>query len=389
LATIISYKPQSARIPSGAGLARDLWSAKSHLAGVERFDESDLAQYDRDTIFYDLFLNYRNDRLIAIGPPLVNLEKILLPMQVYISGAGHNNTGPIRYGFSRFHNTVVYSFKLPGPKPVREPIRVRITFANGLETTFTAEPAHYKETFLALTTLQKDNPIEWIRDWANYHYCHGVDRLILYDNGSRNFGQLQQGLTELPEDLEIILVSWDYKYGMVRSHKNKFCRTAYFNHFHTRFGPSVWFLSLDIDEYLVIRKKDTLLEDYLKGRSRLTGLIRFDSYMVPNIGNFASDTLPSVRDFAFREKAVRGRAKKYLLRQTAHKFSRSHKARLRFPYRKTEAATNELLFFHYTRISTNWKERYYDRFKRQAFNENDHVEDRAVIDFMAANDRHE
>jgi len=38
------------------------------------------------------------------------------------------------------------------------------------------------------------------------------------------------------------------------------------------------------------------------------------------------------------------------------------------------------------RISTNWKERYYDRFKPETFNEKEHVEARAVIDFMVSND---
>ena len=386
MATIIPYKPQPARIPSGSDLARELWSTKSHLAGVERLDESDLAQYDRDTIFYDVFLNYRNDRLVAIGPPLVNLEKILFPMQVYITAAGRKTWGPMRYAFKRFHNAVIYEFKLPGPKPVLESITVKITFANGINAAFDVQPADYKKTFLALTTLQKDNPIEWIRDWSQYHCCHGVDRLILYDNGSNNFVELQQGLVDLPEDLEVILVPWNFKYGMVRSHKNKFCRTAYFNHFHTRFGPSTWFVSLDIDEFLVVRTKNRNLEDYLNGCFPLTGLISLGSYKVPNIGNFESDALPSVRDFPYREKLFRGQAKKYFLRQTAHKFSRSHKARLRYPYWKNEAAESDLLFFHYNRISTNWKKIYYDRFKPVTFNANKHVEDLAVIEFMAAND---
>jgi len=46
-----------------------------------------------------------------------------------------------------------------------------------------------EENLLTLVTLQKDNPLQWIKDWIRWHnHMHGVGRLILYDNGSREYG---------------------------------------------------------------------------------------------------------------------------------------------------------------------------------------------------------
>ena len=62
---------------------------------------------------------------------------------------------------------------------------------------------------LALTTVQKDNPIEWVHDLLLWHHREfGVRRLILYDNGSENLDELIAQLSSRSFELEIVFVDW-------------------------------------------------------------------------------------------------------------------------------------------------------------------------------------
>lgn len=65
-----------------------------------------------------------------------------------------------------------------------------------------------------MVTLQKDNPIEWIRQWIEYHgKVHGIEGYLIYDNGSKTYsaGDLEARLSDLP--YPITIVEWPYPYG--------------------------------------------------------------------------------------------------------------------------------------------------------------------------------
>lgn len=120
---------------------------------------------------------------------------------------------------------------------------------------------------LTLSTLQKDNPTEWIRDWVLYHHrIHGVERVLLYDNNSKNKDKLIACLNSLENDnLQIYLIHWDVDY--VPHHLGK-CQIAQINHaYYWLWNKISWIINFDIDEYLVNHTKMSL-SNYLQ---RYTG----------------------------------------------------------------------------------------------------------------------
>lgn len=90
---------------------------------------------------------------------------------------------------------------------------------------------------------------------------HGVQRVIIYDNGSRDFPELGGAFAGLDANLEIILVHWPFPFGPRTSLWNKFCQTGALNHFRLFFGDAVrWGINLDLDEYLYVNAKQSLKE---------------------------------------------------------------------------------------------------------------------------------
>ena len=155
-----------------------------------------------------------------------------------------------------------------------------------------------------LCAIQKDNKERWIRDWIEHYRKIGVDRVILYDNNSKN----------LP-DVNAIVIPCPYKFGL-----GKYVRL---------YGPPTWtisflhasllticgykyrsgqLLNFDIDELLWVES----LEKYSKRK-----LVYFDSYFVETK---TDDKLPedySFRHFVYRNVRLRNGAHKYMARMDA------------------------------------------------------------------------
>jgi hypothetical protein len=341
--------------------------------------------YDRRTIFYDLFVT-ASGRLLALGPPLLNLEPDLLPLRMFVHAPGLPDLGPLAPRIARpNHNCVILGTDLP-PAYTGGPLSVRVVFANRLEATVTTEPPDVSDQRLVtLSTLQRDNHPKWIYDWSIYHHGRGVDRLLLYDNGSQDFASVCRVLDDLPATLDVIVVSWEYLYGLVQPSKF-FCQTGSLNHAHLRFAQTSWFLNLDIDEYLVGEDADLALPAYLARQPAWTGLIELNSYGMPNIPLGCGPGVPTVREFGWRNRQPRGKYGKYALRAKAYKFSKTHTARLRFPYRRRRVPVGELAYLHYKAITTNWEHLAglaEDRLRPEAYLADHHVQERRVIDVLS------
>jgi hypothetical protein len=378
------YKPTPIVLPEEAGIGRDLACDPRYFGdGQTRHAAADV--YDRRTIFYDVFVA-ASGRLVAIGPPLLNLAPHLLPVQMFVRAAGLPDLGPLEPRSARPNNNcVILTSRLPRAYAGR-PLAIRMVFANRLEAAVITDPPDPPAgRLVTLSTLQRDNHPSWLRDWSLYHHRLGIDRLLLYDNGSQDFASVCRTLDDLPAGLEVIVVSWDYLYGLVQPAKF-FCRTGYLNHAHMRFAQTSWFLNLDVDEYLVAEDPEFALPAYLAGQSAWTGLIEFDGYWIPNIVTGGEPAMPTVRAFGFRDRLPRGKFGKYLLRSKAYKFSKTHSAQLRFHYRRRRAPVGELAYFHYRGITTNWQHLAGlpagNRLLPEDLQPDHHVQDRRVIEVL-------
>jgi len=165
------------------------------------------------------------------------------------------------------------------------------------------------KSLLTLVTMQKDNPLRLIRDWTRWHKrLHGVGQLILYDNGSKDYGydELADALYE--EDLQSVLVNWDFPYtwdghawDCQDSRKGLWApwpQMGALNHCYLKFGRCGWLLNLDIDEYLV-SEDGTSLQDYTRQTPR--HYLGLAERRVQGIGPEKPLAERSFRDFLWRD----------------------------------------------------------------------------------------
>ena len=306
---ILIYQPTPVLIPEDSACRRDFLSRQSTVDNA-CLTEADYREYDSRTIFYDVFRCDDDRKMVAIGPPPVNLRNELEKLRITCGGrmiphrkreypklcilefssdqtANAGKNLPLRFSFPSFDVEI----EVP-PPPLSSP----------------AEAPH-----LGLMTLQRNNPLPWILDWCRWHHrLHGVSRVVLYDNASDNRDDLAAALARMGEAIDIVLIDWPFPYGPGRSHKNFFCQTGAQNHYRLRFGSAdAWCLNLDIDECLVVSGKKTF-KQYLHDCEG-NGIVEvlFDSFIVPPHQGQPAIANRRVSSYWFRNRERRGTGFKF------------------------------------------------------------------------------
>ena len=382
------YTPIAVRLPENGSLARDFFNSKQHLPGHDPLDASDYSGYDRYFVFYDVFLDAQGGYLAAIGPRMVNLKKALLPVKVTVSDIanklGESDILPGK--IKEQHRFAKHTFKLPAQYRNATELRVKMQLGNGQEIEKTAYRQQLKPVTLQFSTLQKNNPVKWNIDWLRYCQSIGVERVLLYDNGSDNIDELELAIAAESLTMEVVLIDWPYPYGPKRSHYNYFCQAAQNNHTYLCFGNAEWTGHFDIDEFL-IGNFGTNLAGYVKSFPRWIGLLRFDSYLFPNVRD-ASVTEPTVRDFSCRANTLHNRAHKYIVRNQALRLAKTHNGKVKLGYWRKAINPSQAVFYHYMGLTINWR----GNDPRQhivQFDSAINVEDRRIIEYFAALDQAE
>jgi len=441
VARVTVYRPTALSLPENSRRTRRFLDKRSQLSGRALLDEGDYAQYDQRSLFHDMFLD--GDDLCAVGPPLLNLKREVMPFRLRTHLPNGSSSDVLRHRMRQGDRVVTHRFRLPAEVTHADEVRVSIDLATGQRAEVRAARAKLAPVFLQFATLQKNSPFAWIADWLGHAARLGVDRVILYDNGSDDVESLPERLRALPLALEIVLVHWPYAYGPLRNYRNRFSQPSQIVHSHSCFGASDWSGNFDIDEYLVVGPSagpsantgssptsylptgaslaGGLLTDRLRRCSPRTGLLRLDSYWVPRVGNegqvgsggpfrsggqVRSDeqtggeqpssseeqigdgphgAVPTARDFAYRERQLRGKSFKYLLRRKALRAPRIHNARLKLGWWRERPAPDDLVFLHYKALTTGWKQ-YHDRQSIEPVEASRHIEERRVQASLAALD---
>jgi len=373
--------PVSVVLPDNFPLKRNLRVPYRHIDDLP-LDDEDRRQYDDTTVFYDVFFNSDNTRLCMVGPPLLNLRALITPITITLNGRSIDV--PVKEFFKArvcIGEVDLQGFEINALNELQIDFNRRFSFSARLAKSGVT-PAR-----LILTTLQKDNKINWIEDWANYYREYfGVEKIVLYDNGSANVDELKWALPG------ITIEAWPFKHGVTRSHGNKFCQYGSLNHCRLKYGRGSYIFNFDIDELLCYPR--SRLDDELE---RYDAIV-FDSYNVPLKKMAPGDY--SYPDFKTREIENRGSGFKYIynsdkviannihfvrtrksdfsekifrqLVRLARKLSRGNALQRllsRVLLRNLQQKYVDLsqgFYLHYLGITTNWKGAYYDRFGKEA-----------------------
>lgn len=236
----------------------------------ESFELSDQqkSQYDFDTLFYDVFLGPENDVLHFIGPPLLNLHKELPRCLVKLGKVQRILDLTDLLKGRIVHGTVELDEK------VLEPLTVEIGVRNLFSHSVAVVPHTVRRNRRVLSTIQKDNPISWIREWSQfYKNYHHIDRIVIYDNASSNRKEL---IREFEDDQIVEIVPWDSPYGIFESWGDQFCQIGALNHCRLKYGKGALVYNFDIDELLIYPPSKLDL------RLRSGSLIQFGQVIVPH-----------------------------------------------------------------------------------------------------------
>lgn len=202
--------------------------------------------FDDDTLWYDAI--WRDGRVHLVCPKLNNLKAHVQKGQLALDGTTVKIARLRKY----------YRHDIIELKASAAPKRVSLS---AFGTTVSAEVnAAAPQMFAGLNTalcLSKDNDLRWIVDFARYHQTmHGLEALILMDNGSETYGlQDIRDALSLTGLKQVLVLSVPWKYGprgkAPFARTEKYLQTALFNVLRLRWlGQARAVLSCDIDELI-------------------------------------------------------------------------------------------------------------------------------------------
>ena len=272
----------------------DISRTEVHPEG--KTDQNYVAAYDYKTLFYDVFAV--PDGVAFVGPPLRNLKEFVESAEWRFD----NENASRKIEIENFDRTTRGLTNI-------DSFRNELLFSNNVFS----KKVQIQESFLdvfdgknVLTTKNKNNKLQWIKDWAKF-YCvhHNVNSILFYDNNSDEYST-DDILGELYSinELEIaIIVPLNFKFGPSGGPVlgkfgwgADFLEYSILEHAKLRFLRSANFvINADIDE-LMISANGQSIEEQVKGSK--TGCISVKGIWIEAIVSKIPQ-FPRFKDFWF------------------------------------------------------------------------------------------
>ncbi|OSP53517.1 hypothetical protein [Pseudoruegeria sp. SK021] len=250
-----------------AGVLRDYTRSPEHLNPVY------LDQYDRNTLIYDCVWQPALNRHVINAPLLLNLWA---PFKDSLRRDGAPVPGIKRKVWKRSEQITI-----PGPPGA---MQVRI----GEETYPLIARASQTDRFKGLNclvALNKDNHLEWVRDWARYYVQrHGAEGVVLIDNGSTAYPleDLAATLAGVEGLKQAVIYSVPLPYGSMGGRRRrgekgaKFLQSAVLNMARSdALAQARAVLSVDIDEIVTGPEPETIFDAAVRNPM---GMITFKGF---------------------------------------------------------------------------------------------------------------
>jgi hypothetical protein len=330
-------------------------------------------KFDFQTIFYDCFAAVDSAWCIFLGPPLLNLEPIILPaLPALLHCDSHRDM------LLRHLRDCTQLWLRPHVSRANLPPGV---FRQG-ELTIQLNHCELFRDRKVLLTKSKDNDLYWIHDWVHFFARrHGSDAVLFYDNASTKYeiSEVHETILSIPGIEVAVVVHWPYKFGPIGRDNlpwatfSQYCILEHARHrFLTLAGAVV---NADVDELVLTKNNTSVFE--LVHDSR-TGYLEYPGYWIENV---TASPRKDRRHFDFVYRSAtseEGGPRKWTI------------APLRCPRQaqwlvhqvsemQPDALSCEVSYRHFRAISTSWK---YPRDKSERPNEHDHVRDDELVSWM-------
>lgn len=344
------YKPTPLQLSEHSDLRREA-TRPEHLQ-----DSTYSEKFDSTTIFYDIAVV--GDEVILSGPPLLNLQPVLETALVKVDGRSAHFVKTTRLERSQ---TTIFSFDC-GKTGFPDKVEVHIeSLGLKVEKTGLKDLAKFLYNKNVLMTLQKNEEIQWIKDWVAYYvHNHGVNAVLLYDNESDNYSaaDLVSALESISKLDKIVVVNWNFKYGPQGSPwvgpgvdwDSDFCQIGAFQNcrFHWTNESNGW-INADIDE-LVMSRSNASVFDLLKDSS--TGVVGYGGKWIENIAVGLKDgDLPRYWNFPYFSKANCNN--KWAMNSSA--IARGAHPTAHYVRNIETSVSDDLFIAHYKPLNSGWK----------------------------------
>ncbi|WP_070975300.1 hypothetical protein [Corynebacterium sp. MC3] len=264
--------PNSVSLPEGA--IRRAAARPQHLQ-----DPTYAEKYDDSTLFYDIVLV--GEDVVLSGPPLLNLEEHVRSATVTIDGEV-----AIFEKTEALERSQITIFSLPSP-PENSTVSFTLRIESlGLFVESEIDISSYEilKDSKVLMTLQKNEELAWIRDWAQFYVKnHGVNAVIIYDNGSDRYSpqDIAKAVASIDGIGHVVVVDWGFKYGPQGSPwvgpgvawDSDFCQIGAFQNCRYKWTTkAVGWINCDVDELIVPLKKRTIFDELEHSSSGVVGV---------------------------------------------------------------------------------------------------------------------
>lgn len=255
-------KLSSLSLPDSSDLRRD-WPRR-----LEILDADFQTQYDRQTLFYDVFYDPDSASVKMIGPTfrktlnavltqaVFKIDGTIFAHKVYDVGGRTScveiNSGPLTEDALDRVSVRLFHPKLPKQKglKIRPSSIERFAGRN------------------AMVAVSKNNRLKWIHDWLEYHVdVHGADSVILFDNGSDmyKFRHLRRTIERVPGIKDYAVIHAPFMFGPVGKtryhHNSRFFQLTMLRIAQERFlRRANAVLSVDIDELVLPDRNGSIFE---------------------------------------------------------------------------------------------------------------------------------
>jgi hypothetical protein len=298
--------------------------------------------FDDRTLLYDVFRSADDRHAYLLGPPAIGVEAWFHTLIERSVAA----TTPVGWFQNDRHMRGWVTGQLD---------RIDVSDEHLVPQSLVVQPnlSHLFEGRRVAFTLQKDNNLDWVADWANFYAtCHGADAVLIYDNGSTRYTpeRLHRIVSAIPGISQAVVVPWTYPFGVTGS--TNFCHAIMLEHARRRFLASARsVINADIDELAVFDRDVSVFETVEDSE---TGYIQAPGLYIAN-ATYAAPDRRRHRDF---EQLVPGAPPSPP--KWAAVPSRCPDASVWRPHfiagLESSAAPDDLRFRHFKAINTGWLE---------------------------------
>ena len=360
---IYIIKPNSLEIPKESSIKRIPIRAEEFL------DEIYFEKYDATTIFYDVFTVDR--KILLVGPPLLNLMPILDTCTIF---AINSKKGiKVKVHTEQRDRSQLSWIEIPDEVKNVSKISFNLAPLNGARDHVLSVSLEDEINFnkllkdtRALMTLQLNNALVWIQDWATfYNKIHQIDTVVIYDNGSSAYSiqEIADTVSAIDGIKNVCIVQWNFKYGpqgkpwgTEAPWDSDFCQIGALQDARLRLlGNSVGMINADIDELFHPTEPGVDIFQILETSGLST--LNIEGYNIEkNITNRIwneSDSVPRFYHFWEKKKSAIKCVRKWITKPSRWTHSMSPTAH--YIHNADYSPIKSFSIGHYYSINTGWK----------------------------------